>query len=645
MHELTRAAIERMARFRPDPFTLLMAALAVLGAALILAREVTYGVGLYSDYASYLTVAESLLAGEGFVQIHGWPYLHWPPLYPLLLAGASLYLFDPIDVAGPLNAAVFGLTLFVAGRYLRQSIQHRFLVIWACLAMMLAIPLTQVASVAISEAPFILFVTLSLAQTSRYLHSGKRAHLIGAAVFASLAFLTRYIGVTLIITTLPLLLFPRGIAPLEKAKRIGLYLLISAAPLGLWLLRNVLVHGRLQGRRNPLPWTLLEILDKFLSDLARWVFLYLPSGEVRVAAAALTGIVLLALAISVGYTFVRSRQQDGGWHGWSPFYLCGGFALVYLIFLTAAQTATAITPLGDRHLSPVYIPLLLAAVFALDKFWSYEQGRKLMGTVGSLPIIRTYVQGKGIEQRSLLTVALSLVFSLWLAAGAALNAREIRQNNAGMGMGLTGPAWVDSEVLQYIREHLLAKRIFSNATRAIYIYTDHADYHFLSRDLNVAKQQIKHIANGAYIVWIDTHYDYNYNLAKLRELSGLKLVVDLDDGIIFKVSAVAGEPAVRSTFDVYLGENTLTYVKEPCILADTQERFFLHLIPVNEDDLPAGRQQYGFDNLNFGGRGAPFEGKCVRIVPLPDYAIARIRTGQYIPGEGPVWNAEFRFEP
>ena len=139
---------------RPDRFTLLLAALAVLGAVLILARQVTYGVGLTSDWASYLSVARSLLAGEGFVQIYGWPYLHWPPLYPMLLAAASLFAFDPYDVAGPLNAVVFGLTLFVAGQYLRRHVQHPFLVLWACLALMLAIPLTRVASHAISEAPY-----------------------------------------------------------------------------------------------------------------------------------------------------------------------------------------------------------------------------------------------------------------------------------------------------------------------------------------------------------------------------------------------------------------------------------------------------------------------------------------------------------
>ncbi len=103
-------------------------------------------------------------------------------------------------------------------------------------------------------------------------------------------------------------------------------------------------------------------------------------------------------------------------------------------------------------------------------------------------------------------------------------------------------------------------------------------------------------------------------------------------------------PIIRSAgYDVYLIGNSLIYVKGPCAPADTEAHFFLHLIPADEDDLPEGRKQYGFDNLDFAfdWRGARFEGKCMTTVTLPDYAITRIRTGQYIPEEGQVWNAEF----
>ena len=109
-------------------------------------------------------------------------------------------------------------------------------------------------------------------------------------------------------------------------------------------------------------------------------------------------------------------------------------------------------------------------------------------------------------------------------------------------------------------------------------------------------------------------------------------------------SIASGEPAARSDFDIYLRENTVAYLKSPCSAADVQAPFFLHVVPEDVEDLPAHRQQYGFDNLDFhyGGNAAlTFGGMCIAKRPLPDYPIVRIRTGQYIPGEDPIWQAEF----
>ena len=109
---------------------------------------------------------------------------------------------------------------------------------------------------------------------------------------------------------------------------------------------------------------------------------------------------------------------------------------------------------------------------------------------------------------------------------------------------------------------------------------------------------------------------------------------------------VSGEPVIRSGFDVYLSDNTLVYAKEPCARADTEAMFFLAPWPVDVNDLPEKRKQYGFDNLDFGfrGRGVIFDGKCMATAPLPEYDIARISTGQYVRagwGYDNLWEGEF----
>ena len=106
----------------------------------------------------------------------------------------------------------------------------------------------------------------------------------------------------------------------------------------------------------------------------------------------------------------------------------------------------------------------------------------------------------------------------------------------------------------------------------------------------------------------------------------------------------AGEPVIHSIFDVHLYENQLLYVKEPCAGTDTEAPFFLHVDPVDGDDLPADRRRHGFDNLDFDfdWSGERRDGQCRAIVKLPEYAIAGIRTGQYV-DEDRIWKGEFLF--
>ena len=92
----------------------------------------------------------------------------------------------------------------------------------------------------------------------------------------------------------------------------------------------------------------------------------------------------------------------------------------------------------------------------------------------------------------------------------------------------------------------------------------------------------------------------------------------------------AAEPAARDYFDLYLQDNQLIYWRESCAAADTAAAFFLHIIPEHRADLPPERQAAGFAHQDFAFArwGGPFDGQCLATVPLPDYPIAAIRTGQ-----------------
>ena len=103
-------------------------------------------------------------------------------------------------------------------------------------------------------------------------------------------------------------------------------------------------------------------------------------------------------------------------------------------------------------------------------------------------------------------------------------------------------------------------------------------------------------------------------------------------------SIVSTEPAAREEFDLYINDGTLHYIKEPCEREETFERFFLHVYPIDENDLPDDRRQHGFDNLDFEfiERGLLFDGKCLASIVLPQYDTTRIVTGR-IEGNGRAW--------
>ena len=127
--------------------------------------------------------------------------------------------------------------------------------------------------------------------------------------------------------------------------------------------------------------------------------------------------------------------------------------------------------------------------------------------------------------------------------------------------------------------------------------------------------------------------------------SGLVYAVNSITSARNLTSATSGERVARGVFDVYLGEGSLSFVKAPCARADTEAAFFLHLIPARLADLPDHRRQYGFDGFNF-----DFEHHRLATIgevyvarlglPVTDYAIATIRTGQFI-GEVQIWVESF----
>ena len=111
------------------------------------------------------------------------------------------------------------------------------------------------------------------------------------------------------------------------------------------------------------------------------------------------------------------------------------------------------------------------------------------------------------------------------------------------------------------------------------------------------------------------------------------------------VSPLAAAGRRPADFQVSLQEDGkgLRYVREDCEPADTEPRFFLHIVPRAAAERPSPSPEPGSDNRVFsfaevGGRRA--RGQCQAQISLPDYPVAALRTGQYIPDQGDLWSTE-----
>ena len=287
------------------------------------------------DAVNYITVARNLLAGDGFVDWVG-PLVYWPPLYPAMRAGGGLFGLDPYAVAGPLNAVLFGLTVLVAG--------------WVAAAPS-AVPV-----------PVALGLPLDRAGPSAR-RSGVRASERVGFHFA------------VILAVVPLLLAAR-VAPREKMKRIAVYTLIAAVPVGLWMLRNFLLVGSTTGERNSGFYSFPFIVDEvFAIALGDWWLV------------GLTAPVLLALAMAACHAFCRRSDSKRDTPvvsdvAWGPLRVFGGFSLAYLtLFVVAMMSGGTWDGLQWRFLAPVYVPLLFASLVLMDGALRCVRQRASRGTV------------------------------------------------------------------------------------------------------------------------------------------------------------------------------------------------------------------------------------------------------------------------
>ena len=670
-----------IARFGRDPFALLIVFIAGLGTAHILVRTATYGATVSTDSTIFLSTALNFLAGEGWRDFTGWSPVSWPPLFPLLLAALGWVGIDPLAAGRLVNATAFGLTILAAGLYLHSNLRSRGLALAASLAVLAALPLSDFASNFLTDALFVLLTLLALIWLASFLNRGARTSLWWAAVFTALAALTRYPGVVLIGVGVLVLLVRRAPPLAARLKDAIVFGAVSSLPLAGVLTHNWAISGTLTGPRSGSGESLFDGLSRVADVFRAWVmpwdavewFAYLLWRTTGLSTPdwfgsllwATTGLVVVAM---VAVVVLSGRGQSLSF-GLGPALPFGMFVVAYLVFIIAAVPFTVNREIPARYLLPVYVPLLLAAMLLLDRFLSI----KVAGRVGAAKW--------GLASLVLLGVFAHTGFSAH--RNLRLTAKALEPGYLVDGAYNTAD-WQQSATLNYIRDNRIEGRIYSNNPFLVWFASRTVAINKLPNEIRdwtrYAGRWVKRGEDEVYIVWIKDNYRsgfYDYNDLDIRFLPGVEPVAESPDGVVFRVTAAdavepfdegrlraqkeryqeryvdqllewAGEQVVRSGWDVYRNGRKLTYFKKPCAPVDVQAKFVLHVIPTDPADLPAHRRRFGFDNLDFHfdwlDRTARVQGadQCVAIVRLPDYAIGRVRVGQWIAdGNRTLWGAEF----
>ena len=629
---------------RFDGFALIIAAVALFGAAMVLYRQSAYGASASADSAHYIAMARNVWAGHGFMSFDGGYPPHWAPLTPALYAVFSLGVFHPMAVAVPLNAALFALTVFTVGAWLRRRLESRFMVVWACLAVVFAVHLVGMFDWALSEPPFIFLTALALYWTDKHLEDGKRSSLAWAAAASALACLSRYSGMSLVAVVAMAILLRREVRWRERLASAAAYSAASLLPTCAWLARNWLNTGTLAGNRE-IKETPQEHIPLMLEAVSQWWLAYtpIPGAEnlaIWITVCALALIAALALLAPFGWL----RTGAGAF---VP--LLVGFALAHSVFTLIGMTSGIVDDL-DRYVVPTYIPLLAVSALALDRVlaWARRRGGRARTGRGRESRRRRARRRGGRARIIRRTAAAALMAALaaWTAYGGFVSAMDARDRADGHQDGRTARAFQESETVGYLRETLdsEAGTVFSNEPLQAYLASDgrglylYPPYHW--RDA-VEEIQSRDADGETVIAWFHEGSPTEYGASAFHFSPGFEPLGAFEDGDVFRLNPAyppadprAGALIADSHYDVYLNDGALTWVRQPCVDADAAGIIELFVSPIDPVHLPRERLDSGGVDMNFAFSrfGVKLGDLCAIRRALPGYPIRSVRTGQHVPG-------------
>lgn len=358
-------------------YVIVVASAAIGGAAVILYATSLYGLGVTGDSSHYLWAARSFASGAGLRMVRDVEFTVWPPLYPLSLVP---WIWAGVEAthAAARNAVIFhgvGAAMLAAGvmKAARDSMGIGFL---GGLLYVLSMPIVVNSQAVWSEPLFMALLACFICAAIFWFDrpTATRAAYLGAA--AALLPLARYIG----IISIPLfgcaLLLGMQTLNRRKIAKAGALTLLSALPIGLWVLRNLLIKGTPTGHTLDSLHTPSLVATQLSQAFVRWLY---PLPAILVP-------VLIAFA-AYGIWIASPRQRL------TVIWLIT-LVLSYLILLIYGALSTRVDRLSTRLADPLLVPLFAGFTIAIGATLNFSRHRWI-APVSVLLLVPMIVQQVG----------------------------------------------------------------------------------------------------------------------------------------------------------------------------------------------------------------------------------------------------------
>jgi hypothetical protein len=497
----------------------LVVVLGIAGATLVLIQTNGLGPGVTTDSVAFLSAADSFFSSGRFAMYDGTPLLQWPPGYAAALALVRTGGVDALRAAQVVNAVCFGLVIALTGIWLLRRLDSKWFAVVTAAALFVSIPLLNVATLALSEMLFTVFVILYLATLERAHRTERLADAMIAGALVALATLTRYAGLGLGIGGAIVL---GGLRPNRSSvKRVAAFSVAALAPVLAWLARNYALGGVTGGSGLDEPLTTpAESIVLAIDAVATTVLPpHVPLGA-RVAMTAVAAALLTAVLLQAyrgGGVKQRNLARSAG--------VLGAVLLGYCVFWLACNFA-GVSDVSQRIFAPMYPALLALLMIGVDSHYSAERRQR-----------------RWVARVAALTIAtVTLLYPSWYSWNMTRYARSV-----GGGGGYNTRAWRSSDLIQAVAALGGDAKLISNAPGAVYLWSGRTARGFgarhypperdgFARGLQRFERQLKALG-GAYVAVFDSsrvQYSYVYTQEQLSQVAPVQVVSTYSDGILYQ---------------------------------------------------------------------------------------------------------------